>query len=317
MNLRISWRTVIERKTLERPPEIFVPEEVRPLYLVTLPANASPVYTQARNQFGQYQEFSYRTLLMQAEMLYQDAWGASDRHVSALARLYQADLFERLGKRDQALSAARMSAKWLALRIPVRARYQEAVARYFMGVLAYLQDDPKTAMRALNTAANLLVQTRRTWRFSGGHPQLAHCERLQRWIADLLALRVEAWRQPNIVILPVYRRLLEDDRVELDGATAVDWRRLLPEDAANGERATWPIRLEPSEDEMPSAEMVYFAVRREKSQRKTPRRPSNATVETWFYVETGPPEAQSADRMPFEFITGEKHGRRIIGHEEK
>ncbi len=305
---------------VRRPPDIFVPEEVRPLYLVALPQDTSPVYREALETFGRYREFSYRALLMQAELLYQDAWSARDRHIAALARLYQADLFARLGKRGRALSAARMSAKWLALQVPVEARYQEGVARYFAGVLAYLVNDARLAMRMLTLAANLLAEARRAWRFGGGHPQLAHCERLQRWIAGLLALRVEAWRQPNLIILPVYR-WLEDDVVELDGATAVDRRRLLPEKARDEAEAIRRAWRAPSDDELPDSEMVYFAVKVPKGKKGVAPQSTASTAESLFYVETEPDDTLStserAERIPFEFITGEVHGKVIIGDEDK
>ena len=304
---------------MERPPEISIPEEVRPLYVIALPSDLTPVYAKARDVFNHYREFPYRRLLLQAELLYQDAWNAGDRHIASLARLYQADLYQRLGKRDEALTAAKLSAKWLALQVPVETRYQEGVARYFGGILAYLNNDPEDAMRSLSSAANLLVEAQQAWRFLGGHPQLAHCERLQRWIADLLALRIEAWLQPDSMILPVYR-WLDDDMVELDGATAVDWRRLIRADRADKRSDAWRARLEPSEDELPDAEMVYFAVKVRKGKKGVAPQSTASTAQSLLYVETEPESVgvtEQEGRIPFEFITGEVHGRLIIGNGEK
>lgn len=304
----------------ERPPEISIPEEVRPLYVIALPSDLAPVYVEARDVFERYRQFPYRRLLLQAELLYQDAWNTGDRHIASLARLYQADLYQRLGKRDEALAAAKISAKWLALQVPVEARYQEGVARYFGGILAYLNDDAEDAMRALNSAANLLMEAQRAWRFRGGHPQLAHCDRLQRWISDLLALRIEAWLQPDSVILPVYR-WGNNDMVELDGATAVDWGMLLTADKAHERGNAWKPSSEPSEDQLPDSEMIYFAVKVPKGRKGAAPKSTSSTAESLLYVETEPEGADSArkeDRIPFDFITGERHGRFILlGNEEK
>jgi len=304
----------------ERPPEIFIPEEVRPLYLVALPADLPAVYAEAQDIFARYRELPYRTLLAQAELLYHDAWGVRDRHVAALARLYQADLYQRLGERTEALSASHMSAKWLALQVPAHARYQEAVARYFGGILWYLDDEPKRAMRALNAAANLLAEAQRAWRFSGGHPQLAHCERLQRWIADLMALRVEAWQHSDTMILPVYRQL-EDDRVELDGATAVDWRRLLPSNGTPSRLVPRQENAEQRKNELPTSDMYYFAVRVQTARQAAGKPPPGSNAKNLVYVETEPVEdtvqRETEKRKPFKFITGKVQGKLIMGNEDK
>jgi tetratricopeptide (TPR) repeat protein len=301
---------------LQSPPPIVIPEEVRPLYLVDLPTDLPPVYAEAREVFARYRTLPYRTLLAQAELLYQDAWSVRDRHIAALARLYQADLYQRLGKLHQALKASQMSAKWLALHVPVHARYQEAVARYFSGILWYLADEPERAMRSLNAAANLLAEARRAWRYSGGHPYLPHCERLARWIADLLALRVRAWQQPNITILPVYI-WCDENKVELDGATAVDKEKLLPSVDETSIPLTNPISVTRSEDELPDSDMYYFAVKVAKAQ-KIPR----TDIMNLVYVEAEPAQdatspTETEDRIPFEFITGKVQGKLIIGREDE
>ncbi len=301
---------------LQNPPAIVIPEEVRPLYLVNLPADLPPVYAEAREIFARYRTLPYRTLLAQAELLFQDAWSVRDRHIAALARLYQADLYQRLDRPRQALEASLMSAKWLALHVPVHARYQEAVARYFSGILWYLADEPERAMRLLNAAANLLAEARRAWRYSGGHPSLTHCERLQRWIADLLALRVQAWQQPNITILPVYI-WRDDNRVELDGATAVDKEKLVPSVDETSSPLANPISVTRSEDELPDSEMYYFAVKVNKTQKIPQAEMMNLVyVEAETAQDTNLP-TETKDRIPFEFITGKVQGKLIMGREDE
>ncbi|MGC9398525.1 MAG: hypothetical protein ACP5HM_05250 [Anaerolineae bacterium] len=296
-----------------RPPAIFLPEEVRPLYLVTLSPELPHPYAKAREVFARYRERSYRVLLDQAALLFKDAWGARERHVAALAQLYQADLYQRLDREREALQAARMSAKWLALQVPVRARYEEAVARYFSGVLWYLNAKPERAMRSLNAALNLLNEAQRVWRYNGGHPQLVHCERLQRWVSDLLALRLEAWEHPEITILPVYSRR-DDDRVELEGATAVDRRALLPSEDAD----LRPL-VGSTEDQTLASELYYFAVKVETDSHAPPPTSPVTPVDggNLVYIEAEPVGAAAHDDRPsFKFITGEMQGRRVIGNED-
>jgi hypothetical protein len=139
------------------------------------------------------------------EALFTVAWGERERYAAALVRLYQADLLNRQERWEEALDAVHEARGWLKLQVSQRARYNEAIAVYFEGLVHYILHADQRATQTFIHAQGLLQESERFWKFQGEDAHIEDCRNVTRWITQLLALRSQsAPGGEEIMIVPVY-----------------------------------------------------------------------------------------------------------------
>lgn len=133
------------------------------------------------------------------------AWGERERYAAALVRLYQADLLNRQERWEEALDAVHEARGWLKLQVSQRARYNEAIAVYFEGLVHYILHADQRATQTFIHAQGLLQESERFWKFQGEDAHIEDCRNAIRWITQLLALRSQsAPGGGEVMIVPVY-----------------------------------------------------------------------------------------------------------------
>ncbi len=185
---------------------VFIPEELTPLCLVDPAEMPSPLREMLPSpELPLWGQEAIQEALTAAEALFTAAWGERERYAAALVRLYQADLLNRQERWEEALDAAREASGWLKLQVSQKARYNEAIAAYFEGVVHYILHADQRATQTFIHAQGLLQESERFWKLQGEDTHLEDCRNVIRWITQLLALRSQT--EPGgdaVMIVPVY-----------------------------------------------------------------------------------------------------------------
>jgi hypothetical protein len=185
---------------------IFIPEELTPLYLVEPAEMPSPLREMLPSpELPLQDQNAIQKALTAAEALFTAAWGERERYAAALVRLYQADLLNRQERWEEALDAAHEASGWLKLQVSQKARYNEAIAAYFEGMIHYILHADQRATQTFIHAQGLFQESERFWKLQGEDAHIEDCRNVIRWITQLLALRSQsAPGGEEIMIVPVY-----------------------------------------------------------------------------------------------------------------
>ncbi len=237
---------------------VFVPEEVTPFFLVEIPVTSSPLASKLQTLQREYLQKPPAVLWRQTSTLLAAATQLQADHLAAILRLFQADLLYRQEKLAEALTTVEAAQAELALQVPHLARYHEALARYFAGLLHYLDCQP-SAYPLLMEAVQSLETVLSFWNYQGGHPGISHCQHLLLWINGLVTLQEEFCQTEGRLIIPVYE-YQPSAKMELVGATSVTQSELLPSTETNatpyprpGDEAIFTLKEPPA--------WYYFALK--------------------------------------------------------
>ncbi|HEY88138.1 MAG TPA: hypothetical protein G4N98_00180 [Thermoflexia bacterium] len=205
---------------------VLIPEEVTPFFLVEIPVTSSPLVSKLQTLQREYLQKSPVVLWRRISTLLTAAIQLQADHLAGLLQFLQADLLYRQGELAAALTMTETAQAKLALQVPHLARYHEALAGYFAGLLYYLNRQP-AAYPLLMEAVQSLNAVQAFWNYRGGDPKVSRCQQLLFWINDLLALHDEFYQTQDRLIVPLYEKNLAA-KVELVGATSVTQREMLP-----------------------------------------------------------------------------------------
>ncbi len=205
---------------------VIIPEEATPFFLVEIPVTSSPLVSKLQTLQRGYLQKSPAILWQQISTLLTAATQLQADHLAALLQFFQADLLYRRGDLAAALTTTESVRAKLALQVPHLARYHEALAYYFAGLLYYLDRQP-AAYSLLIEAVQSLNAVKAFWNYRGGDPKVSHCQQLLFWINDLLTLHDEFYQTKDRLIIPIYEYNLAA-KVELVGATSVTQQEMLP-----------------------------------------------------------------------------------------
>lgn len=127
-----------------------------------------------------------------------------DRYSEALLALYSADLLWRCERWLEALEMAAAAAGWFKLQSSPIARYNEAVAVYFNGLLHFALHADARAMPLFIEAQSQLEKSRQYWAAHTGRAYFEVCEQVNQWISALSSLRTQTPPGSQALIIPVY-----------------------------------------------------------------------------------------------------------------
>lgn len=127
-----------------------------------------------------------------------------DRNSEALINLYSADLFWRSERWLEALEMASAAASWFKLQSSPIARYNEAIAVYFNGLLHFCLHADTRAMPLFMEAQSQLEESRQYWSVHTGREYFEACDITSQWIGALVPLRTKTPPGSHTLIIPVY-----------------------------------------------------------------------------------------------------------------
>lgn len=184
---------------------ISVPPSLLPLQL----AEFEELPPALRKQLVAAAPFNPRTLafdeaLTAAENTLTVARHQRDRYSEALLALYSADLLWRCERWLEALEMAAAAAGWLKLQSSPIARYNEAVAVYFNGLLHFALHADARAMPLFIETQSQLEKSRQYWAMHTGRDYFEACEQVSQWISALSSLRTQTPPGSQTLIIPVY-----------------------------------------------------------------------------------------------------------------
>ncbi len=139
-----------------------------------------------------------------------------ERHSEALINLYCADLLWRSERWLEALDLTSAAAGWFKLQSSPIARYNEAIAVYFNGLLHFCLHADARAIPLFMEAQSQLEESRRYWSVHTGREYFDACGQVSQWIAALIPLRTKTPPGSHTLILPVYpyRNRMSDMPIE-------------------------------------------------------------------------------------------------------
>ncbi len=148
---------------------------------------------------GQFEE-----ALASVEQVFQAAGAGRARVPATLAMLYKAELLRRLQRWVDALEQTQRALDSLRMQVTQVARYNEAIATYFEGLIYYILRADEKAMRTFANAQALLVESERYWSFEHHAARAEDCRQVIRWLTDLLSVQDEIPPGEVGMIVPVY-----------------------------------------------------------------------------------------------------------------
>lgn len=151
------------------------------------------------------QTLAFDEALAMAENALTTVRNQRERHAEALISLYTADLLWRSERWLEALELAAAASGWLKLQSSPIARYNEAIAVYFTGLLHFSLHADARALPLLMEAQSQLDESRRYWAVHAGREYFAACGRVSQWIAALVQLRGQTPPGSHTLIIPVYQ----------------------------------------------------------------------------------------------------------------
>jgi hypothetical protein len=145
-----------------------------------------------------------------------------------------------------ALQSVQRANHWLKQDVTRVARYNEAVAAYFEGLLHYVLHSDEEAYRCFQRARRLLAKGLDISDYVGRERVYDNCETLVKWMEQLRYLRKDSEPGANVVILSIYSYVKSDFLIRgRPVAFPLEWfevpRRVLPHvtnqrsDRGNGE----------------------------------------------------------------------------------
>lgn len=150
------------------------------------------------------QTFAFDEALAMAENALTAVRNQRERHAEALLSLYKADLLWRSERWLEALELTTAAASWLKVQSSPIARYNEAIAVYFAGLLHFCLHDDARALPLLMEAQSQLDVSRRYWAVHTGREYFDACGQVAQWIAALTPLRGQTPPGSHALIVPVY-----------------------------------------------------------------------------------------------------------------
>ncbi len=127
-----------------------------------------------------------------------------DRNSEALINLYCADLLWRSERWLEALEMATAAAGWFKLQSNPIARYNEAIAVYFSGLLHFCLHADARAIPLLMETQSQFEESRQYWSVHTGRDYFEACSMTSQWIAALIPLRMKTPPGSHTLIIPVY-----------------------------------------------------------------------------------------------------------------
>ena len=127
-----------------------------------------------------------------------------DRNSEALINLYCADLLWRSERWLEALEMATAAASWFKLQSNPIARYNEAIAVYFNGLLHFCLHADARAIPLLMEAQSQFEESRKYWSVHTGREYFEACGMANQWIAALIPLRMKTPPGSHTLIIPIY-----------------------------------------------------------------------------------------------------------------
>lgn len=127
-----------------------------------------------------------------------------DRNSEALINLYCADLLWRSERWLETLEMTTAAAGWFKLQSNPTARYNEAIAVYFSGLLHFCLHADARAIPLLMEAQSQFEESRQYWSVHTGRGYFEACSMVSQWIAALIPLRMKTPPGSHTLIIPLY-----------------------------------------------------------------------------------------------------------------
>lgn len=201
---------------------------------ISVPPNLTPMYLLEFWEAPELDLFRTQALEKIARAVYEDALALLEpqlsyalmshkHHQSALLLLYKADLRYRMHYWGEALTHIQAAQQKLHSVVGRIARYNRAIAYYWEGLLQYSIRAEGQAIRAFNTAMELLLESQDYWQFHQNAQRVQDCHNLMAWIGEppptgsllfphvlqqTVAASYDALRGGIMALLPLYERAM-------------------------------------------------------------------------------------------------------------